>query len=279
VRPTGRLALAVLAVATGALLGCGEAREGPSAPGLDPPYPVRGIYGSGLTTKGRLGGLVRTGFNVIDSGPYRKELDRIAARRVKAFVWLGGYSNESCQFRESDHWVRSHVRAISGHRAVRAYFIDDEPDAARCPEAPAQIAARSALVKRLDPEPQTFIVTYHVDQLRLFAGTVDVIGLDHYPCTLEHGCDFTRITEQAAEADRLGIRYWGVIQAHGDDWYKLPTPAELREQFEYWRATAMEGYLVFAWNWPEGDRSAWLANRPELRRQLSIENRAAARHR
>lgn len=121
----------------------------------------------------------------------------------------------------------------------------------------------------------TFLVTYHVDQLAMFAGTVDIIGLDRYPCKISlNGCDYSVIDRQAAETDRLGIRYWGVIQAHGDDYYKLPTPAELHEEFVHWRATNMEGYLVFSWRWPEIDPSLWLANHPELQAQLAEENRA-----
>ena len=236
-------------------------------------YSVRGIYGRGFSSSG-IRGPLRLGFNLIDTGPYREELDRLAVRHAKGFVWLGGYSNERCRFRESDRWVRSHVAAIAGHPGVGAYFIDDEPDAALCPSAPRQVRARSRLIKSLDPGVVTFIVTYRVEQLRWFAGTVDVIGLDQYPCTRTRGCDFSRIDRQAAEADRLGIRYWGVIQAHGDEWYRLPTPDELHQQFVHWRATSMEGYLVFSWNWPNSDPSLWLANHPELKSQLAIENRS-----
>jgi hypothetical protein len=263
-------ALFALVAAAAALHGCAGGRE--TAPGVaERRYPVRGIYGQGHASRW-FDGPVDIGFNLIDTGPYREELDRLAARGVKGFVWLGGYSNTDCRFNRSDRWVRSHVAAIATDRAVGAYFIDDEPDAARCPDAPAQIRARSRTVKSIDPGPPTFIVTYRISELRSFAGTVDVIGLDHYPCTIEHGCDYAKIGKQAAAADRLGIRYWGVIQAHGDDWYKLPTRDELHFQFVHWRATKMEGYLVFAWNWPRDHRSLWLANDPELKRQLVLEN-------
>jgi hypothetical protein len=52
----------------------------------------------------------------------------------------------------------------------------------------------------------------------------------------------------------------------------LPTPAELHEEFRDWRATRMEGYVVFAWHWPSGSPSMWLANHPEFQDQLAIEN-------
>ena len=265
-------ALAALTVACAASLGF-YAAPGPAPPKAapKPQYEVRGIYmrddsPSGFDHQAALG------FNAIDSGPYVEQMDALGRRGLTAIVWLGPYSNESCRFERSDEWVRSHVAAIAGRREVAAYFIDDEPDAAACPDAPAHIRARAALVKSIDPRPPTLIVSYKVDQLRQFAGTVDVIGLDHYPCSIKHGCDYSKIVNQAEEADRLGIRYWGVIQAYGDDWYKLPTADELHAQFVFWRATNMEGYLVFAWKWPRESPSLWLANRPELRAQLAREN-------
>jgi hypothetical protein len=229
-------------------------------------YAIRGIYDRDIVPQAAIG------FNYIDSGAYKDQMDVLAAQGLKGFVWLGGYSNTTCAFNYSDDWVRSHVAAIAGHAGVGAYFIDDEPDAVACPNAPGQIAARSALVRSVDPNPPTFIVTYKVEQFKLFAGTVDVLGLDHYPCSIKSGCDYSKIDAQAAEADRLGVRYWGVIQAHGDAWYKVPTASELHEQFVHWRATNMAGYLVFAWRFPADQPSLWLANNPALLSQLALEN-------
>jgi hypothetical protein len=243
-------------------------------------YAVRGIYDRDLGRQPTLG------FNFIDTGPGRDQVRAIAARGLRPFVWLGGYSNTNCEFNEGDDWIRSHVRAIAGTRRrgrgtrrrarrvpiVGAYFIDDEPDAVDCPTAPAQIRARSRLVKSIDPRPPTFIVSNHEEQFASLAGTVDVLGLDHYPCSIRHGCVYSKIDKQAAVADRLGVRYWGVIQAFGDDWYKMPTPQELHRQFVHWRATNMEGYLVYAWRSPDDAPSQWLANTPALQAQLAVEN-------
>ena len=97
--------------------------------------------------------------------------------------------------------------------------------------------------------------------------------MDHYPCSIPNGCQYSYIDQQAAEADRLGIRYWGVIQAVGDgSYYRPPTPEELHEQFVHWRATNMEGYLVFSWRWPEDGSALQLANNLELQAQFAIEN-------
>lgn len=238
-------------------------------------YPVRGVFDRDSSATG-FAHQAKVGFNTFDSGPWLKEMDALAARRAKGFVWLGGYSNERCRFRESDDWVRKRVSSIAGHSAVAAYLIDDEPLAKECPSAPAQVKARAALVKSIDPAPPTFVVIYRVEELKLFAGTVDVLAVDRYPCSIRNGCDFTKVDEAIAEVDRLGVRYWGVIQAHGDDWYRLPTAEELHQQFVRWRSSRMEGYLVFAWQWPEGEPSLWLANHRELQAQLAKENGAGA---
>jgi hypothetical protein len=274
-RARSRLALGALVA--GALTGwhgCSVASDpAPASSGERPGYALRGIFERDSSATG-FDHEAAIGFNMIDSGPYRGELNALARRGLKGFIWLGGYSNDSCKFREGNRWVRTHVRAIRRHPAVAAYLIDDEPDAARCPRAPAQMRARAKLVRSIDRRRgrPTFLVIYRGEQLARFAGTVDVLAIDKYPCSHKFGCVYSKIDRIAARADRLGIRYWGVIQAHADDWYKLPTPEELHEIFARWRATNMRGYLVFSWAWPPDDTSLWLANHPELQQQLAIEN-------
>jgi len=266
------LSLACVAGAAVALAwtaGSDDARERPAEAVAD--RAVRGIFDHDSSATG-FDEQAALGFNMFDSGPWPEEMDALRARGARGFVWLGGYSNERCRFRESAAWVRERVSSIAGHPAVAAYLIDDEPLAEECPSAPAQVKARADLVKSLDPGPPTFVVLYRVDELRRFAHTVDVLAVDRYPCSIRHGCDFTKIDEAIEELDRLNVRYWAVIQAHGDEWYRVPTPAELHRQFARWRASRMEGYMVFSWRWPEKDRSLWLANHPELQAQLVKEN-------
>jgi hypothetical protein len=233
--------------------------------------PIRGVFDRDFSATG-FDDEAAIGFNLIDSDPSKEEMDALHGRGLKGLVWLGDYSNTTCSFNESDDWIRSRVSAVAGNPGVGAYFISDEPNAITCPNAPNQTRARSDLVKSIDPDPPTLMVDYKVDQYKLWAGTTDILGLNHYPCSIQNGCDYSKIDEEVAEADRLGIRYWGVIQAFGDDWYKVPTPDEVHQQFVHWGNTEMEGYLVFAWHWPSNDPSLWLANHPELRFQLAVEN-------
>jgi hypothetical protein len=258
--------VATVSLATGLILAAVAAPARAAAP-----YPVRGIFDRDFSATG-FDDEAALGFNFIDSNAYPEDVLPLAARGLEGFVWLGGYDSTTCVFNKSDDWIRSHVAALAGTPGVGAYVVDDEPDAARCPSAPAQIASRSALVKSIDPARPTSIIVYKDDQLPLFAGTADVIAIDKYTCSLANGCDYGKIDDVAAIADRLGIRYWGVLQAAGDDWYEVPSPAELHQQFEHWRATNMEGYLVFAWSWPTWDASLWLANHVPLQQQLAAEN-------
>jgi hypothetical protein len=136
-------------------------------------------------------------------------------------------------------------------------------------------------VKSIDPGPPTLVVIASWNGVKEFPyadfeGTTDVMGLTIYPCTGTGACDYVKIDAGAAVADRLGITYWGVIQGFGDTYYRMPTPEELHEEFRHWRATSMAGYLVFAWQWPPGARSTWLANRPDLLAAQFEENTSGA---
>src|SRR5829696_3073296 len=73
--------------------------------------PVRGIFDRDASATG-FDDEASLGFTTFDTGPSTQQLDALAARHLKGFIWLGGYSNERCSFRESDRWIREHVSAI-----------------------------------------------------------------------------------------------------------------------------------------------------------------------
>src|SRR5215218_6787943 len=82
-----------------------------------PQYAVRGVIDRDFSATG-FNDEAAVGFNFIDTSPYAEELDPLAARGLKGFVWLGGYSNDSCAFNKSEDWIRSHVSAIADNPAV-----------------------------------------------------------------------------------------------------------------------------------------------------------------
>jgi hypothetical protein len=237
-------------------------------------YPVRGVYGNDGTDDYTL--TVSSAYNVVPVDAYRDYLDRIQADGLKGIVWLGAYDNDTCTFQYDDQWVINHVKPIAGHPAILAYQMADEPLVTNCPTSPGQIKRRSDLVHQLDPGSTTFLTVQEWDGVNsypyaFYAGTTDVMGPDIYPCSYKHGCEFNMIDEAIQALKDAGVtRYWAIMQGHADDWYRLPTADDVNAQFDHWRKSPMEGYLVFSWNW--GDQGSWLRNHPELVTAFSDQN-------
>lgn len=271
----------------------------------NPKYTVRGMYQRDTSTSG-FDTEADLGFNYIDtassdSSPANDvtKANTLNARGLKAIFWMYGYDdkvdgvyhdptqpsrNTDCQFNRDDAYVIAHVQALAANPGIGVYYVADEPTLQRsspdppgCPNAPAQIAARTVLIHQYDPAAKTLMVDYHCCASQSyqwfddFAGKTDILGLDWYPCLVATGsCDYTRIDQQAAAADALGIHYWGIVGAFGDGYYKMPTRSELHQEFEHWRATHMEGFIVFSWRYPTG--YPFLSDQPDLLDQLSYEN-------
>src|SRR5205823_769382 len=63
-----------------------------------------------------------------------------------------------------------------------------------------------------------------------YVGTVDIIGVDRYPCSYVSGCVFSKIDDTLALLDQAGVpHYWAFIQAFADSYYRMPTADELHE--------------------------------------------------
>ena len=214
---------------------------------------VRGTYGRDTSASG-VTDMRTTGFNAVTVQPWRDHLDQLSAQGLRGLVWLFGYNNETCAFDRDDSWVREIVGALAGHPAILAYNVADEPNAYQCPTAPAQVKARSALVKELDPSKPTYTVVAAWDgregfPYQHFAGATDIMGLDVYPCAHAlPACKYEDIDRAIAEADTDGVaRYWAIIQDFGDAWYRQPLATELQAQFDRWAVSRMEGYFVYSW--------------------------------
>ena len=218
---------------------------------------VRGVYGRDSSPNGT-SLLSDAGFNTVTVGPSVAELDQLQAAGMKGVVWLGSYNRGAqegeCQFERDDAWIRNTIPAIAGHPAIAAYQVTDEPNKQTCPNSPAHMKARSDLIKSLDSSKPTYLVVSTWDGVegypyQYFAGKADIMGLDVYPCTYDHGCRFSKIDEAITEASNDGVtRYWAIIQDFSDSWYRSPTAAELQTQFDYWGESGMEGYFVYHWN-------------------------------
>ncbi|HSX35775.1 MAG TPA: hypothetical protein VLH84_02465 [Patescibacteria group bacterium] len=246
-------------------------------------YP-RGIYGdpdtSPLTsTSSKWATYQSLGFNLVNASDNKTDLDWLAARNMKALIWLGDYQ-DTCQFEYSDTQVTNMVNAIKGHSAIYAYFIADEPEQQLkdCPNQIQQLTARSNLVHQLDPGKSTYEVisnsrysdnsgTIEWYPYKQYVGATDIMGLDIYPCHWDNAsaCDYSDIDKAITTANNLKIpHYLAILQDFRDltpgttgscgvsNW-RYPTinttTNELRTQFDHWDASGMQGYAVFSWSW------------------------------
>ena len=240
--------------ATQALAETATPSMGTATSATEAPDFVRGAYGRDSSPSG-ISVFASTGFNATHVSPYDIYLDEAVAHGMKATVWLGSYLNETCSWERDEAWIRTRIAEVAGHPGILAYQLGDEPNAAKCPSAPAQYRTRHDLVKSLDPTKDTYTVistSNGVEQYPYedFAGTTDVMGIDVYPCRYidGDGCKFQAIDEVIAEVERDGVpRYWAILQEFETDWYKLPTADQLVTQFDRWDASRMEGYWIYHW--------------------------------
>ena len=209
---------------------------------------VRGIYAS-WPYASEYPTIASLGFNAVSVEAYRDRLDYLRSLGLKGLVWLGGYDNTTCSFVWTDDQVRTHIAAINGHPAIRAYEIDNEPHADTCPTAPQQIKERVALVRSL-VGPKIILYLTLSKNFQAFADSgVDLIRISAYPCSYTDGCVMQKIVDKVAAARAAGFtRFWGGTQTAGDSYYRPPTPAELTLIQQTWRDQGAEGYVAWAWD-------------------------------
>jgi chitodextrinase len=215
------------------------------------------------------------GATLIDVGS-KWSADQLPAG-LKGMVWVGDYDNGTCSWEVSDASLTSTITAAKGDAKVYGWFISDEPNPVACPNAPAQHAARSALIHSIDPGTKTFEVLDSngfsgnltqdaIDQIPQWVGTADFIGLDPYPCLAGKSCNYTFLKNMIAKADAAGIPYVGVLQAFDStnigEQFRLPTASELQAMVSIWAASHEAGSAYFAWDWPT---ASWqLSAHPDL---------------
>lgn len=216
--------------------------------------------------------VARHGWNLLDVGS-RWEADRLP-KGARGLIWVGDYDNSTCNWELSDAQVRSEIKR--GDPKVAGYVISDEPDPKACPDAPAQHLARSRMIHSLDPGKLTVMVMdansgqASLDQIRLWVGVTDYVGLDPYPCYQGHPCTYSWIGTIIKAANKARLRYWGVVQAFADPPWRWPTAAEETHMLSQWASSKASGYMTFAWKW----RGSSLSDRPALLAALTRFNRA-----
>jgi hypothetical protein len=227
------------------------------------PRTIKGYYDYGSDQLSDWNKYRAYGFNLVFAGTNARLLDRLKANGAAAWVqpniWTG------CGYRSSTSQAVSNARQAVATRAVSGFYVADEPSVSGCSSAPSRVAAWTAALHAHFPGIPTIISTWNSTDLRDFAHSADEFALDTYPCQYGNGCNYSWITNLAAAADRLGLKYVGVAQAFGGDGhYDLPTASQLQQIIHTWKATKELGYLVYAFSAGGMPSATWLQNEPGL---------------
>jgi len=216
------------------------------------------------------------GWNLLDVSS-QSSADQLPGR-TRGIMYVGDYDNSTCEWEIPDLELTAQVAAMAGDPKVAGYYFSDEPDPYACPTAPEQHRARSQLIHSLDPQKMTVMAMdsnsgqASLDQIPLWVGSADYVGLDPYPCYQNAACNFAWIDTIIEAADRAGLSYWGVVQAFADSTWRWPTAREERHMLCQWATSRESGYVVFAWTWAGQS----LPNRPRLLRVLTRFNQGSA---
>ena len=216
------------------------------------------------------------GWNLLDVSS-QSAADQLPGR-TRGMMYMGDYDNSTCDWEVSDIELTAKVAAMAGDAKVAGYYFSDEPDPHACPTAPGQHRARSQLIHGLDPGKMTVMTMdsnsghASLDQIPLWVGAADYVGLDPYPCYHGAPCKYAWINAIIEAADRAGLSYWGVVQAFQDSTWRWPTAREERHMLCQWANSRESGYVVFSWTWAGQS----LSNRPRLLRVLTRFNQGSA---
>jgi IPT/TIG domain len=194
------------------------------------------------------------GWNLADVGG-KSEADALPAG-MKGLVWVGDYDNTTCDWQVSDASLSATVQKMVGDPHVFGYFFSDEPYAETCPNAPAQHAARNALIKSIDPNATTVMLlnangSSHRSVWPLWSTPTDAdyIAIDPYPCLQGLDCDWSLVTKSIQAADAAGFRYWIAVQSFADFEYRFPTASELQYLLGLVSQSHAQGLMTFAWTY------------------------------
>jgi hypothetical protein len=260
-----RIRLLVLLAAVTLTVGCSDsssqsqaARQATSAT-ENATHFGRGIY---TTTGADYARIAELGFRTVIVNPTTEALDEIHSHGLTAMIYLGGYDRDACTFGWSDAKVLQRVQLVKDHAASGMYYIADEPHA-DCPNVAQQIRGRNQLVKNIDPTALTAIAENRTGAFTKLANTTDVMILSVYPCSHPRGCVLSKIDAAMNAVRAAKVEHpWASPQSFGDEYYRVPSPAELQAIIDRWQTDGVEGFFTYTWNCC-GDPET-LANHPEL---------------
>jgi len=194
------------------------------------------------------------GWNLVDVSDHW-EADALPAG-TRGLVWVGDYDNTTCSWQVSDASLTQTVTSMVGDPHKFGYFFSDEPYAENCPSAPAQHAARNALIKSIDPSATTVILlnangSTHRSVWPLWStpADADYIAINPYPCLIGQACDWSLVAKSIQAAEAAGFRYWIAVQSFANYEYRFPTATELQYLLSLVTQSHAQGLMTFAWSY------------------------------
>ena len=163
-----------------------------------------------------------------------------------------GRFNEPYSQEEARRILNERVADIKDHPALLGWYIGDEVDA-------GAIKFQRRLyqsVAAADDQHPIYGVQDRTYDLRPFANTFDVLGLDCYPISQKPVSEVTKMVRAANPEVYFTRPLWGVPQAFDWAWYRpkhekierFPTLAEMRSMNWQFIANGANGLFLFAFN-------------------------------
>lgn len=147
------------------------------------------------------------------------------------------------------------VESFKDHPSLLAWYL--------CDELPLSMKDRlekqRALANHLDPFHPTWSIFYQFDDLPLYGGGQDVIGVDPYPIKFTESRDMRKVVTAMDAVDLTGLPAWVVPQAFNwgifeakdaGDFKRFVDPSEeqMRSMVLYMAARGAKGFVFYAGN-------------------------------
>ena len=153
---------------------------------------------------------------------------------------------------EAQKLLNERIAAVKDHPALLGWYIGDEVDAGAIPHQ----RKLYQLVKAADEHHPIYGVQDRTYDLRPFANTMDVLGLDCYPVCQKPVSEVSKMMRDGQEAVFGTLPTWGVPQAFDWAWYgpgrekieRFPSLAEMRSMNWQYIANGANGLFLFAFN-------------------------------
>jgi hypothetical protein len=73
--------------------------------------------------------------------------------------------------------------------------------------------------------------------------------LSIYPCSHPRGCVLSKIDAAMNHVRAAQVKHpWAAPQSFGDNYYRVPSPKELKAIIDRWRSEGVEGFFTYTWN-------------------------------